>query len=135
MHVLAQPGAEVMTPIFHIAERPAWDAALGKGRYLPEAFDGEGFIHCSEPRQVAFIADLLFRGRRDLVILEIDEARLEAEVRRENLEGGDELFPHVYGPIPIEAVSAVHEAPLGGDGHLVLPEGLRSAGTAPAADP
>ena len=49
-------------PIFHIAERRIWEASRETGRYLPEEFEGEGFIHCSEARQVAFVADLLFRG-------------------------------------------------------------------------
>ena len=50
------------------------------------------------------MANQRFRGRTDLVLLHIDEKRLRSEVRYENLEGGETLFPHVYGAIPIGAV-------------------------------
>jgi uncharacterized protein (DUF952 family) len=45
-----------------------------------------------------------FGGRDDLVLLEIDSDRTGAEVRWENLESGEELFPHLYGPLDIAAV-------------------------------
>jgi uncharacterized protein (DUF952 family) len=64
----------------------------------------EGFIHCSTVDQYIWVANQRFRGRTDLVLLHIDPARLRSEVRYENLEGGETLFPHVYGPIPIGAV-------------------------------
>jgi uncharacterized protein (DUF952 family) len=64
----------------------------------------EGFIHCSNGHQVVWVANQRFRGRTDLVLLHIDPTRLGAQVRYENLEGGEELFPHVYGPIPVTAV-------------------------------
>jgi uncharacterized protein (DUF952 family) len=53
---------------------------------------------------VAWVARQRFRGRTDLVLLHIDPDRLGVPVRCENLEGGQELFPHVYGPIPLTAV-------------------------------
>ena len=110
--------------IFHIADAELWQAASATGEYLPAAFGAEGFIHCSESHQVAFVADLLFREREGLVLLEVDEARLSAEVRRENLEGGEWLFPHIYGPIPLAAVVRVDAIPPGEDGRLELPESL-----------
>ena len=48
-----------------------------------------------------------FSGVRGLVLLEIDLARVPGEVRWENLEGGSELFPHLYGPLPASAVISV----------------------------
>ena len=74
---------------------------------MPEAFAAEGFVHCSEPDQVVRVANARFVGRTDLVLLWISVARLTAPVRYENLEGGTELFPHVYGPINLDAVVAV----------------------------
>ena len=64
----------------------------------------EGFIHCSDADQVIWVANQRFRGRQDLVLLHIDSRLLDAEVRYENLEGGQQQFPHVYGPIPLSAV-------------------------------
>ena len=93
---------EMSNLLLHIAEKASWEAA-SDGAYRPALFETEGFVHCSEPEQVEAVANRLFRERTDLVLLLIDEERLAAPVRRENLEGGEERFPHVYGPIEREA--------------------------------
>jgi uncharacterized protein (DUF952 family) len=90
--------------IFHITSEQAWADAKTRGSYTADSLASEGFIHCSGAHQVAWVANQRFRGRSDLVLLHIDPARLEAPVRYENLEGGRELFPHVYGPVPVSAV-------------------------------
>ena len=90
--------------IFHITSRAAWESALGAGLYDAESLATEGFIHCSTADQYIWVANQRFRGRTDLVLLHIDPARLRSEVRYENLEGRETLFPHVYGAIPIGAV-------------------------------
>jgi uncharacterized protein (DUF952 family) len=71
----------------------------------------EGFIHCSYARQVLRTADRIFRGVTGLVLLEIDPARLTCGIVDENLEGGTELFPHVYGLLTLSAVLALHPFP------------------------
>lgn len=86
----------------------------------------EGFIHCSDPPQLKEVADRLFRGRGDLVLLVVDPARLVSQVRLENLEGGEEMFPHVYGPIEIEAVIDVRPFVPRPDGTFEVPKDLRS---------
>lgn len=90
--------------ILHITSREAWAVAQAA-----DSLASEGFIHCSDPRQVAWVANRRFRGRHDLVLLHIDATRLGCEVVYENLEGGHDLFPHVYGAIPVAAV--VHVEP------------------------
>ena len=50
------------------------------------------------------VANHLFHGRADLVLLRIDSRRVEHEIRYENLEGGTELYPHLYGPLTLGAV-------------------------------
>lgn len=90
--------------IFHITSRAAWDSALGAGIYEADSLATEGFIHCSTADQYVSVANQRFRGRTDLLLLHIDPARLRSVVRYENLEGGEQLFPHVYGAIPISAV-------------------------------
>lgn len=112
-----------MSTILHLAERWRWAAALQAGRYTPAAFADEGFIHCSEAARVEGVANRLFRGREDLVLLEIDEDRLAAGVRHEDLYGSGELFPHVYGPIEIEAVIDAREIDPGDDGRFELSKG------------
>ncbi|HLG54750.1 MAG TPA: DUF952 domain-containing protein [Vicinamibacterales bacterium] len=93
-----------MTHLLHITTAAAWARAQEAGAYTADSLDTEGFIHCSERQQVVSVANMRFRGRMDLVLLHIDPSRLDASVRYENLEGGEELFPHVYGPIPVAAV-------------------------------
>jgi len=90
--------------IFHITSRAAWDSALGAGIYEADSLATEGFIHCSTAAQYIWVANQRFHGRTDLLLLHIDPTRLRSEVRYENLEGGENLFPHVYGAIPIGAV-------------------------------
>jgi uncharacterized protein (DUF952 family) len=101
------PTVALMPRIFHITTGAAWDAAKRAGRYTADSLETEGFIHCSHADQVAWVANTRFRGRTDLVLLHVDEAAVGAEVRRENLEGGSTLFPHVYGPLPVSAVMDV----------------------------
>jgi uncharacterized protein (DUF952 family) len=95
------------TRIFHITSRAAWLAAQATGSYAADSLASEGFVHCSEAHQYVWVANRRFRGRDDLVLLHVDPRRLDAEVRYENLEGGEQLFPHVYGPIPARAVIEV----------------------------
>ena len=99
--------AALMPRIFHITTRAAWDEARAAGRYTADSLHSEGFIHCSQADQVTWVANTRFRGRTDLVLLHVDEAAVGAEVRRENLEGGTTLFPHIYGPLPVRAVMQV----------------------------
>ena len=90
--------------ICHITTAAAWADAIATGAYTADSLATEGFIHCSEERQIAWVVRKHFPGRTGLLLLRIDPARLDAEIRYENLEGGSELFPHVYGPIPVSAV-------------------------------
>jgi glutathione S-transferase len=110
--------------IYHLALRDEWDEALDSAAYrrstLGRSLDDVGFIHCSFSHQVQAIADLIYHGRGDVVLLEIDTSRLEAEVRIENLEGGDQTFPHIYGPLPVGAVAQAKDVPLGVDGSLII---------------
>jgi uncharacterized protein (DUF952 family) len=115
--------------IFHIARSEAWagrDAGVSSedqaaGSYRPEMFPVEGFVHCSRLDQVVKVADIRFRGQKGLVLLCIDTDKVTAEIRYENLEGGRELFPHIYGEINTDAVVQVAEFEPGVNGHFTLP--------------
>ncbi len=93
--------------ITHIAERAAWEGAAARGTYVAPSLETEGFIHCSTPWQVRHIANINFAGRDDLVLLEIDPSNLDVDVVFENCEGGSEPFPHIYGELPVDAVTSV----------------------------
>jgi uncharacterized protein (DUF952 family) len=114
--------------ILHFCGRAEWAGALASGEYAADTLPTEGFIHCSTAEQVHLPANALARGRTDLVLLQIDVARLVAPVRWEPGDPADPdsmTFPHVYGPIPVAAVVAVHDFPPSPDGFFTLPEPLR----------
>ena len=91
--------------IFHLALTADWEAAEQTGTYavstLGRTLEEVGYIHCSYPEQVRDTARAFYAGRDDVVVLTIDPSLLEAEVRVEN------GFPHVYGPVPVSAVTEV----------------------------
>lgn len=110
-----------MRPIFHIAAGEAWRHARAAGAYRGDSLEAEGFIHASTRLQVLEVANRLFRGRRGLVLLLIDETKVGSEIRRENLEGGEELYPHIHGPLNLDAVVDVLPFPPEADGTFRWP--------------
>ena len=93
--------------IFHIATLADWKEAEASGIYamstLGRTLEQEGYIHAARHDQVPGVRDRYYADVRDpLVVLEIETDRLDAEVRDEQV--GDEVYPHVYGPIPASAV-------------------------------
>ncbi|MDJ0947882.1 MAG: DUF952 domain-containing protein [Alphaproteobacteria bacterium] len=107
--------------IFHICERTAWDAAERSGAYQGSADDrADGFIHFSTAAQVVASAAKHRAGQDGLVLLTVDAKRLGAALRWEPSRGG-ELFPHLYGALPVAAVLAVQDLPLGPDGGHAFP--------------
>jgi uncharacterized protein (DUF952 family)/flavin reductase (DIM6/NTAB) family NADH-FMN oxidoreductase RutF len=89
--------------IFHIVKKGAWEKP-SQLSYQSELLKIQGFIHCCTQDQIKNVLDQWFRGQTGLVVMEIDPDLLKAKVKYENLEGGKELFPHVYGPINQDAV-------------------------------
>jgi len=105
-----------MAIIFHITKREAWNEAKATGVYSTEMFPVEGFIHCSTEDQFIRVANIRFRGQAGLVLLSIDTEKLKAPIVYENLEGGQELFPHIYGELNLDAVAEVTEFAPDADG-------------------
>ena len=103
--------------IYHITSRSAWAEAKKPGQYSAPSLENEGFIHCSKREQALGVANDFYRGRADLVLLCIAEINLRAELRWEApahpkpRDGAsvrdDSLFPHLYGPLNLDAVIAV----------------------------
>jgi len=111
-------------PIFHICRREEWEAALANGVYGGSSQDAaDGFIHFSTAAQVAESAARHRAGQTDLVVVIVDSAALGDGLHWEPSRSGA-LFPHLYGPLPLSAVTAVDDLPLGGDGRHVLPPGV-----------
>lgn len=105
--------------LVHLCSAAEWASAQAAGVLRPESLDRVGFVHLSTPRQVHLPANRLYRGRTDLVLLQVDPAKLAAPVRWEPGVADDPesmLFPHLYGPLPVGPVIAVREYPPGPDG-------------------
>ena len=106
--------------IYRITEAQDWEAAQVSGYFASADLIAEGFMHCCTAQQIAAVAHRYYQGREALLLLEIDEDRVQAPLRWEDLRGTGELFPHVYGRIPLAAVTRCLALPPGGDG-FVLP--------------
>ncbi|GGP37505.1 DUF952 domain-containing protein [Saccharothrix coeruleofusca] len=98
--------------LVRISSRPDWARAREDGA-IP--LDPDGFVHCSDPGTVHIPANLFHAGREDLVLLVIDPEGLPLLYEPGETEAGP-WFPHVYGPIPADAVVAVHDFPPDPDG-------------------
>lgn len=101
--------------ILHLALRDDWDEARRTGSYRwstrGKTFDEVGYVHCSHEQQWRGVRERFYSDLDDdrLVLLEIDESRLTVPLVVERLDGAPEAFPHLYGPLPIDAVVAVRE--------------------------
>ncbi|MEV0457213.1 DUF952 domain-containing protein [Catellatospora methionotrophica] len=98
--------------IYHIALPEDWAAAQAAGEYTTSTrgvtLAEEGFIHGGQDlAQVEAVRAGFYADLDDLRLLVIDEDRLDAPVRLESPPGSGELFPHIYGPVPLAAVVEV----------------------------
>jgi uncharacterized protein (DUF952 family) len=115
--------------IYHIASRRAWREAQQRGDYRVESLETEGFIHCSTDTQVLPVAEKYYPGQRGLLLLMIDPARLSSDLRWEPPSGGappagvpaGELFPHIYGPVNLDAIVKVFDLETNPDGKHTIP--------------
>ncbi|CUS04650.2 conserved protein of unknown function [Candidatus Promineifilum breve] len=110
--------------ILHITTAAEWAAAQALGDYHLDTLDSEGFIHCSTPEQVLGPANALYRGRTGLVLLVIAPARLSSPLVYEDCYEAGETFPHIYGPLNLDAVTQVVPFPPRPDGTFQLPPDL-----------
>ncbi len=120
--------ATVPESLYHLALAGEWEAAVAAGESyrrstIGHSLDDVGYIHCSFGHQVQRTADAYYAGRDDVVLLTVDPARLSSEVRVEMVEGAGEEFPHVYGPLDLDAVVSVLPLVLRNDGSFELPIG------------
>jgi uncharacterized protein (DUF952 family) len=96
--------------LVHICAANDWHLARDRGEYRPDSLEAVGFIHLSRPEQVHLPANRLYAGRMDLVLLRIDPDRVNAPIRWEPgmpTDPDSMLFPHLYGPLPVSAVTSV----------------------------
>lgn len=90
--------------IFHLTTQEQWSEASKAGTFTTESLDEEGFIHCSTGDQLQATANRLFKGQEDVLLLVIDLSRLQPNVKFEKAEDVDEEFPHILGPLNLDAI-------------------------------
>lgn len=110
-----------MKRIYHIATRREVEQAGRTGHHTPATLLSEGFIHCCYAEQLEDVAARYFRGQPNLTLLEIDPLLITAPIVNENFTGGPHLYPHIYGPLPMSAVTAIRELQCRPDGSFDWP--------------
>ncbi len=119
--------------ILHIIPREQWANLQGQSEYEGDTLKSEGFIHFSTPKQVVMVANARFKGHTGLQLLVVDPAKLRAELKYEppyetNPDGAiaaqarDQLFPHLFGPLNLDAVVRAVDFEPGEDGYFTLPD-------------
>lgn len=99
--------------IYRLVSHEDWQTALAAGAFHGSAHDlRDGFIHFSTASQVRETAAKHYAGRADLLLLRVAVAALRAPLRWE-VSRNQELFPHLYGALPVTAVDGVDPLPLG----------------------
>ena len=117
-----------MAELLHITERDTWRTAQQAGEYRMSTrgvtLEEEGFIHCSLREQLRGVAEFLYpdAGRDDLVVLVIDSDKVPSAIRFEPAGPGGPEFPHIYGPLPVGAVTEVVTVGRDGGGRMILPD-------------
>jgi uncharacterized protein (DUF952 family) len=114
------------TVIYHMAHSADWAAAKAGAPYAGSADDRrDGFIRFSTAEQVAESAAKHRAGQENLILVAVEAAKLGAALRWEEGRRG-QAFPHLYGPLPLDAVVKTTPLPLGSDGRHVFPAHIPS---------
>ncbi len=95
-----------MAIIYHITTGDQWREAQEKGFYQSLSLAEEGFIHCSESRQLEGVVERYFKGKKDLLKLVIDTEKLTSPLYFDWSSAIEDTFPHIYGPVNLEAVQS-----------------------------
>jgi uncharacterized protein (DUF952 family) len=90
--------------IIHLILRADWERIRGEPKLFSESVAQNGFVHCCLPEQVRGVLKQWFSSHKDVVAVEIDSNLLTSSLVFENLEGGSDLFPHIYGIVNLDAV-------------------------------
>ena len=113
-----------MAFIYHIAVAADWERAVRDGQYTMSTrgltLAEQGFIHASTAGQVAPVANAFYRGEPGLLLLVIDPALVGPEIRYEHVPGQADPYPHIYGPLNLDAVVRAQPFGPGSDGQFAF---------------
>ena len=101
--------------IYHMTLPEDWNRAESKGEYHHPSLDDENFIHCSTKAQTEETANIYFKNSPQLLLLKIDPNKLTAKLQFDHSASRQQDFPHIYGPLNLDAV--IDKALLTKDSH------------------
>jgi len=108
--------------VFKLVDRASWEAVAPAGAFEGSAADArDGFIHFSTAAQVHETATRHFAGQPDLLLVAVAAESLGDALKWEPSRGGA-LFPHLYAPLPLDAVRWVADVGLDPTGSHVFPD-------------
>jgi uncharacterized protein (DUF952 family) len=93
--------------IYHVVTRQEWEKARELGYHEPPSLELEGFIHASNESQVQGVLDRYYKNQQSLLLLHIDEEKLAPELKYELAPSVNEVFPHIFGRLNLDAVEKV----------------------------
>ncbi len=109
--------------IYKILTTKQWDDAQAAGVFRGAPVDlQDGYIHFSKWDQVEETARKHFKGQDGLLLATVDDARLGDLLRYEPSRGGN-LFPHLFGSLPLTVIERIIPLPMSEDGFHLF-EGL-----------
>jgi hypothetical protein len=114
-----------MPKLYHVTTRTELEAARRTGHLAPPSLAEQGFVHACFREQIAGVLQRYFRGASGLALLELERSQC-GRVRIESAPGASEGFPHVYGALPLAAVTREFALERAQDGEFELPRELRN---------
>jgi uncharacterized protein (DUF952 family) len=113
-----------MGMIYHIAYAADWEQAQSEGEYRMSTrgrtLEQQGFIHAGTMAQVAPVANAIYGGEAGLLVLVIDDGKVTSRIVYESVPGWDDPFPHIYGPLNVDAVVKTLPFEAGADGRFAF---------------
>lgn len=104
-----EPGHGDVSRIFHFALPAAWQRAQAGDLYAPDDMAREGFIHAATAEQIPGVTERHLRGKGPRILLTLDCALVADILQWEWSDASGDLYPHLFGPIPLTAVIEVAE--------------------------
>ena len=113
------------THVYKVASREVYEASVKAGRFVGQPIDlKDGYIHFSTAAQLGETVRLYFAGLAGQVLFSVPVAPFDNAMKWEASRGGD-LFPHLYGELPMSAIGNSAALDVPADGIVALPEWVK----------
>jgi len=111
--------------VYKVASREIYVASQEEGAFVGQPIDlKDGYIHLSTAAQLAETIRLYFAGLGQQVLFAVPTAPFGEAMKWEASRGG-ELFPHLYGELPMSSVTRMIDIEVPADGRVSLPEWVK----------